>query len=161
MSQVNVTIGNNPDRNPPCSINNAGNLGTVVNQWNAGQTDTSGTYRYSISAGSLQFTEFSLNADISFSQLGTVTKTVYSDPGFTTVIGTYTSTNGNSVAFSPLSNQTLSTVYVQDTYSFNGITQLNSISNNFKAVPGPLPILGAGASFAFSRKLRRRIKSAS
>lgn len=29
-----------------------------------------------------------------------------------------------------------------------------------KPVPGPLPILGVGASFGFSRKLRKRIKSA-
>ena len=80
----------------------------------------------------------------------------------------FTSTDGNSVAFAPLTDQTLSTVYVQDSYMFTGGTQLNSISNNFKVtapappptVPGPLPILGAGASFAFSRKLRRRIKSA-
>jgi len=29
------------------------------------------------------------------------------------------------------------------------------------AVPAPLPLLGAGISFGFSRRLRRRIKSAS
>ena len=28
------------------------------------------------------------------------------------------------------------------------------------SVPGPLPILGAGAAFGFSRKLRRRINTA-
>jgi hypothetical protein len=166
MSVVNVTAGNNPDKTPPCQINSAGNLGTVVNQWEAGQIDTSGTYRYSLTAAGRKFTEFSLNADISFNQMGTATKSVYSDAGYTNLIGMYTSVNGASVAFTPLSDQTLSTVYVQDSYMFNGTTQLNSISNNFKVtapastVPGPLPILGAGASFAFSRKLRRRIKSA-
>ena len=168
MSVVNVTAGNNPDKTPPCQINSLGNLGTVVNQWEAGQIDTSGTYRYSITAAGRKFTEFSLNADISFNQTGTATKSVYSDAGYTNLIGTFTSINGNSVAFAPLTDQTLSTVYVQDSYMFTGTTQLNSISNNFKVtapappptVPGPLPILGAGASFAFSRKLRRRIKSA-
>lgn len=167
MSVVTVTAGANPNKNPPCQINNLANQGTVVNQWDAGQIDTSGTYRYSLTAdGGRKFTEFSMNTDISFSQLGSATKTVYSDAGFTNLIGTFTSVNGNSVAYSALTDQTLSTVFVQDTYSFNGGTQLNSISNNFKStappagVPGPLPILGAGASFAFSRKLRRRIKSA-
>ena len=168
MSVVRVTAGNNPDKSPPCQINSLGNVGTVVNQWEAGQIDTSGTYRYSITAAGRKFTEFSLNADISFNQTGTATKSVYSDANYTNLIGMFTSTDGNSVAFAPLTDQTLSTVYVQDSYMFTGGTQLNSISNNFKVtapappptVPGPLPILGAGASFAFSRKLRRRIKSA-
>lgn len=160
MSAVDVTAGNNPDKAPPCQINSVGLMGTAVNQWDAGQIDTSGSFRYSVNAGSLMFTEVSLNTDISFNQLGTVTKNIYSDPGYTNLIGTMMSTNGNSVAFQPLTDQTLSTIYIEDTYSFNGTTQLNSISNNFKVTPGPLPILGAGASFAFSRKLRRRIKSA-
>jgi hypothetical protein len=30
---------------------------------------------------------------------------------------------------------------------------------NYAAVPGPLPLLGVGAAFGFSRKLRKRIKS--
>lgn len=167
MSVVKVTAGNNPNKTPPCQINSLGEtLGTVVNQWEAGQINTSGTYRYSITAPGRKFLEFSLNADISFNQTGTATKSVYSDANYTNLIGTFTSTNGNSVAFAPLTDQTFSTVYIQDSYMFNGGTQLNSISNNFKVtapastVPGPLPILGAGASFAFSRKLRRRIKSA-
>ena len=29
---------------------------------------------------------------------------------------------------------------------------------NTTNVPGPLPVLGAGAAFSFSRRLRRRIK---
>jgi hypothetical protein len=33
-------------------------------------------------------------------------------------------------------------------------------SNHFRQTPGPLPILGAGAAFGFSRKLRSRIKGA-
>jgi hypothetical protein len=38
---------------------------------------------------------------------------------------------------------------------------IDAISNNFtqrETVPGPLPLLGAGAAFGFSRKLRSRIK---
>jgi len=40
------------------------------------------------------------------------------------------------------------------TYSIPGLY------NDFRNVPGPLPILGAGAAFGFSRKLRGRIKAA-
>jgi hypothetical protein len=35
-----------------------------------------------------------------------------------------------------------------------------NIQNTFRqAVPGPLPLLGAGAAFSFTRKLRRRVKT--
>jgi hypothetical protein len=34
------------------------------------------------------------------------------------------------------------------------------IQSDPTAVPGPLPILGIGAAFGFSRKLRKRIKLA-
>jgi hypothetical protein len=37
-----------------------------------------------------------------------------------------------------------------------GVTQF---ANRVTQTPGPLPILGAGAAFGFSRKLRKRIKS--
>lgn len=38
---------------------------------------------------------------------------------------------------------------------------LSSYSLNITKTPGPLPILGAGAAFGMSRKLRRRIKQVS
>jgi hypothetical protein len=44
----------------------------------------------------------------------------------------------------------------------NSVTQfqdtISQRTNNGTSVPGPLPLLGAGAAFGFSRKLRRRIK---
>jgi hypothetical protein len=52
-------------------------------------------------------------------------------------------------------------IYVTDTYTRTNMTsQVSDITNTFEAVPGPLPVLGAGAAFGFSRKLRKRIKSA-
>jgi hypothetical protein len=36
---------------------------------------------------------------------------------------------------------------------------IDAIKNTFQT-PGPLPVLGAGAAFGFSRKLRSRIKAA-
>jgi len=59
------------------------------------------------------------------------------------------------------------TIYVVDTYtSTNGTSQITGITNSFTTksqtseVPGPLPLLGAGAAFGFSRKLRNRVKLA-
>lgn len=40
-----------------------------------------------------------------------------------------------------------------------GSPGLQQVTNTFKQTPGPLPILGAGAAFGFTRKLRKRIKS--
>ena len=161
FSMTAITFTGTPaNATPPCELASLGTLATVDVGWNAGQVDTNGSYRYSISAGSEKFLAFSLNADIAFNQTGTFTKNVYSDPGFTTLIGTATSTDGGSVVFQNLTPQTFSTVYVEDIYAFNGGTQVNSLSNNFRATPGPLPVLGAGAAFGFSRKLRGRIKAA-
>jgi hypothetical protein len=47
---------------------------------------------------------------------------------------------------------------LNDKFSMNGF-QLQADSNP-TSVPGPLPVLGAGAAFGFSRKLRKRIKLA-
>jgi hypothetical protein len=53
-------------------------------------------------------------------------------------------------------------LYVTNKYTSNDGT-IFSFENSYKqgtAVPGPLPVLGAGVAFGFSRKLRRRIKGA-
>jgi hypothetical protein len=44
----------------------------------------------------------------------------------------------------------------------DGVTQFSNRLNqqNPSEVPGPLPLLGAGAAFGFSRKLRNRVKLA-
>jgi hypothetical protein len=43
--------------------------------------------------------------------------------------------------------------------ALDGGATVSSWTNTISQTPGPLPILGAGAAFGFSRKLRRRIKS--
>lgn len=54
-------------------------------------------------------------------------------------------------------------VLVTDTWSVDGsLDVLDSFTNTFtqkSEVPGPLPLLGAGAAFGFSRRLRSRIKA--
>ena len=56
-------------------------------------------------------------------------------------------------------------INVTDSWDLNPNTgTVMSISNTYtqttqtQVVPGPLPILGIGAAFGFSRKLRKRIK---
>ena len=166
MSMLNTIAGVAPTDNPPCQLAQVLSIGTVDAKWVAGQIDTSVSYRYSISSPEL-FTQFSGNVNIAGNQKGTVTKNIFSDSAFTNLIGTAMSTDGGSIAFSNLGDQTLSTIYVEDVYSFTGGTQLNSISNNFKttpapasaSVPGPLPVIGAAMAFGYSRKLRTRIKA--
>lgn len=42
----------------------------------------------------------------------------------------------------------------------NGVTVTDfAYVNAFYQTPGPLPVLGAGVAFGFSRKLRQRIKA--
>ena len=47
-----------------------------------------------------------------------------------------------------------------DTFGVNIITIADPITQG-QPVPGPLPLLGAGMAFSFSRKLRSRIKASS
>jgi MYXO-CTERM domain-containing protein len=54
---------------------------------------------------------------------------------------------------------------VRDTWSIDlgSNTILDAIQNNYTQTtetPGPLPLLGAGAAFGFSRRIRSRIKRA-
>lgn len=125
-------------------------------------TNTSGTYTYSVSSlTGDRFLDYRLDYD---TQLGTasdfsIAKTIYDrDPSLpgATVIG---NTSSPTTTFS-LTNQTLSTIWVVDNYSVTANGALDTVTNTFQQTPGPLPILGAGAAFGFSRKLRGRIKAA-
>jgi hypothetical protein len=80
--------------------------------------------------------------------------------------GTLTSTNGAPVSSQftvPVTSTSVSTFF-----STTGTGAINSFIVEFTSgnpvpppslVPGPLPILGAGAAFGFSRRLRRRINT--
>ncbi len=70
-----------------------------------------------------------------------------------------TSTNGSIDLASVIGGPTAITVRNQ----FDGNGAIDSFQNSFKqtsTVPGPVPILGAGVAFGFSRRLRRRIDGA-
>jgi hypothetical protein len=50
-------------------------------------------------------------------------------------------------------------LWIKDTVTPNG-GSVDNVINDFRNVPGPFPILGAGAAFGFSRKVRSRVKAA-
>lgn len=113
----------------------------------------------------------------------TLTPSVVSTAGITpsTATGTYTNTSVSSIA---VNTPTLQTYFTTGSPSINlysavwtltapngggffnnaltiGSSQLYLTYeyNDANPVPGPLPVLGAGAAFGFSRKLRKRIRS--
>jgi len=90
-----------------------------------------------------------------------ITKSVYSDPTYQNLItplpgsgANPITTNGGKFYFAPTAN-----IYVKDEVTLSGGAFVPGINNDFRQTPGPLPILGAGAAFGFSRKLRSRIKA--
>lgn len=84
---------------------------------------------------------------------GSVTKTVYSLIGGTpTLLGVLTANTTTTTAPLLVSGTLFRIV---DVYTGSGI---DNAENVFKT-PGPLPMLGAGAAFGFSRKLRSRVKA--
>lgn len=87
--------------------------------------------------------------------------------GNTTATGTNPGTCGSAVAVTSWSCASSPLTYpfgvitTKVTNTWNSPRGLNSISNTIRQqpVPGPLPLLGAGAAYGFSRKLRQRIKT--
>ena len=90
----------------------------------------------------------------------TISKSIfYSDPinPLTSVADVVLNWSGTaqSAGVAPLSN----TIWVLDTYNIpTTLPSLDNVINSYET-PGPLPLLGAGAAFGFSRKLRGRIKA--
>jgi hypothetical protein len=73
----------------------------------------------------------------------------------------------NTYVDAPFDSITLQSIHVQDTFNVEQ-GSLESFINTFRLqdrapgdpVPGPLPLLGAGAAFGFSRRLRSRLLAA-
>jgi hypothetical protein len=88
-----------------------------------------------------------------------VTKSIYSDAGFSNLLLKLTNNElppvaGTLIASGPISGQT---IYVKDEWSIapGSVTTLDAIQNNYTQVPAPLPLLGAGAVLGSIRKLRK------
>ncbi len=70
----------------------------------------------------------------------------------------FTGQANGSATFSPQIN--FSTFTATLNVTTGNVSAVTSLVSSDAPVPGPLPILGAGAAFGFSRKLRRRINQA-
>ena len=128
-------------------------------------TNFSGTFGYTVaitpagvSAGNT-FGSGQVNLTGSTLSGGTIASTVTSAG----LSGPASSTGGPGpgVAF----NSGVTTAAFSQTFSVTSPATLNQVGFSFtqsnpSSVPGPLPVLGAGAAFGFSRKLRKRIKQA-
>lgn len=117
-----------------------------------GQVSGSFDYGISITDPSRTFAQVRLKVD-ALAGNPTVTKSIYSDDAFTNKILEMT---GNGFFSLPSGYQML---YVRDSYALQQGDVLASFQNIYsQTVPGPLPLLGAGTAFGFSRSLRRRLK---
>ena len=130
----------------------------------------SGTFHYSLTAPTGErWLSAALTQNIVPGFEGaTVTKQIYGDydgtnysnPLFTTQLSVLNAGSDPSLGFASFNNpDTDGLIYVVDTYTGVQGAQLDNIINSVQT-PGPLPILGAGAAFGFSRKLRGRIRAA-
>lgn len=122
----------------------------------------SGTLNYSVDitpAGIIAGNTFGVGqANVNGSSLGGSFITSVSSAS---LLSNATSTNGAGSLVNFNSGVTSATF--AQAFAVSGANVLNQTGftftqNDFTGVPGPLPILGAGAAFGFSRKLRRRIK---
>jgi len=145
----NLSLDFNPNRNN--ILNDIGNL----------------RYRIAITDPSKVFDQVKLanQGDITNGKY-TITKTFWNTDYSVQVI-TDTLTNPVTPDGISLASLNLQTLYVQDEWNVqpgaNG--SINSLQNSFgqtdiPPVPGPLPLVGIGAAFGFSRRIRSRIKGA-
>jgi hypothetical protein len=121
---------------------------------------TGGVTEYKLVSFSGPFIAVLLDSDFDLPP-GTITKTLWADAAYTIPIATSSpivSINGTPTPLIDIIGNPL-TIYVRDSYNVGAGGQLDNHTNTFMT-PGPLPILGAGAVFGFSRKLRGRIKAA-
>jgi hypothetical protein len=117
------------------------------------------SYTYYSNRLDVNFDQVSLAfTDATPGQLESVTKNIYDkqDPATRTLLGTLTSSNNTATTLSLPPGY--SSLYIEDVINGGG-GSITGVTNGFRQTPGPLPILGAGAAFGFSRKLRSRIKA--
>lgn len=122
------------------------------------------TYDLEIFTGTKHFSGARIDSLNSAGPTTQVVKTELLGPYFATL----TSVNGIPDPLSPPSPfietvpGNVKKLRVLDTYSVTDGGELSEFSNTFRQsseVPGPLPVVGAGMAFGFSRKLRSRIKA--
>jgi hypothetical protein len=117
------------------------------------------TYEATISGGNSVFAAVDINSNAnSFANPPSVLTGTYTFAGVNSPI-VLTSINGTPD--DEVVNGGPTTIIVNNNFDGNG--SLDAMQNSFQQtdkVPGPLPLLGAGAAFGFSRRIRSRIKGA-
>jgi hypothetical protein len=154
-----------------CPLLPGGDISTLAVDYDPGLITGAGSYNYNVATISPPGKHFFDNVDlgVDVNAIGTysvsVTKDVYTALGGT-LLGsiTFTQTGAGSSKTPELDlwpTYELKNLYIVDSYTVTGDNAaIDKITNTYNSVPGPLPILGAGAAFGFSRKLRNRIKAA-
>jgi hypothetical protein len=146
-------------------------LFTANLNFNPGYTNTTPTtFQYTLTSNNgMPFVRAGLTSQMQAGlEGGAFTKKVCTTGFGTGTCTTFTTTDtGSTGALSTLLGTPGLTIWVEDTYSTTVPgAQITGMSNSFTTmkngteVPGPLPLLGAGAAFGFSRKLRNRMKLA-
>ena len=178
VANLNSTSPPITDFKATCPIIPGGNIlrSAVDYDPNALLTGT-GSYNYKydstpagIAAGGEYFRQVDLGVDVNGSGIYSVsvTKSVYDSDNMTNLLGTITFTQSDQGSSKTpeltLPLDVYDHLYIVDSYAVNfnpltGEAGIDKITNTYFQTPGPLPILGAGAAFGFSRKLRSRIKA--
>lgn len=118
---------------------------------------TNGTFNYKVTAvGSEQIIAIKFDSSSSLFSPNYQWTAAAPELGVTPAV---TLTPGTS-SIGPLYGGPTTVVNVSHTLNNQGADPMQSWTDTVRQTPGPLPILGAGAAFGFSRKLRNRIKKA-
>jgi hypothetical protein len=144
------------------NFNFAYDLGTVID---APTQAGSISYTIGIIDSGFEFSSVGLDSGCIFPAQGgcTVTKNLNWSGGSTTLV----SINGVPAPVDYVFGSGVKALNVQDVFSAVGSSSVSTANNFFaqrpanappESVPGPLPLLGAGVAFGFSRRLRSRIK---
>ncbi|MCP9837192.1 hypothetical protein KBY84_06745 [Cyanobium sp. N.Huapi 1H5] len=172
-----LTIGDKTVRNIVCNgvgpdteirFNNFGlsyDFGSVIDPPTQGGSIS---YTIFINQPGFEFAAVGLDSGCIFPALGgcTVTKNVSWIGGSTSLA----SVNGNPAPLDYLFAAGVTSLDIEDIFLATGNSAVSTANNFFSqrtvvappdSVPGPLPILGAGMAFGFSRRLRSRVKASS
>lgn len=125
-----------------------GRCGYGTGDPNAGVSSFEFKFDKPVTLNSLEISQFE-SPDISLGTIGFSTDNI----NFTNL--SFNSTGVKPFSFNAMANQT---IYVRTSATFGqgsdtGIFRVNNL--NATEVPGPLPILGVGAAFSMSRKMRK------
>jgi hypothetical protein len=149
------------------SLNSTAPVGQAFKAYNTGfndsSTSTTGTYKKVLNAynatGTTQLTGGTLSGSVTPTAASVTAQTVLSPFKGVVSDGPYSFTGGEVGPIVFKNTVTRLTTGGRIDIITDSVTQLITPTTTTEA-PAPLPILGAGAAFGLSRKLRRRIKLA-